>query len=426
MKKLLLLLIGISAMHQAHAQSGNAKDIATQFLQHLNTGNYDEAFASIDAEKTKLTKEKLSTTWAKVAKQLGGLDSMGEVSAEKFKEGEIVHIIANFRNGKFDFQVTIAADKKITGFFLVAPKPKAQWKAPDYISSKNFTEKSINLHSGKYDLPAILTLPNTKGKCALIILVHGSGAHDMDESIGPNKPFKELAEGLSSKGIAVLRYNKRTYVAHDLDSNITLKEEVVDDALEAIKLAAQFPEIDGKRIYVLGHSLGGMVAPWIAKDAKNLAGIILFAAPARPMDELLLEQYKYLIGLQPQSAEGKAEIEKIEKAVALVRGKDFNINTPAAKLPLGMPAAYWLSLNKYKQVTVAEKLSCKILVMQGQRDYNVTIDDYDFWRLKLGNNKKVSFKLYDKLNHLFHEGVGKATPQELEEANHIPEYVIDH
>lgn len=118
-----------------------------------------------------------------------------------------------------------------------------------------------------YKLPGRFTFPKEGKNFPIVILVHGSGPHDMDETIGPNKPFKDLAEGLASKGVATLRYYKRTkrYPNEVMkEPEINIYNEVVDDALEAIKLAAAHDKLDEKKLFVLGHSLGGMLAPKIA------------------------------------------------------------------------------------------------------------------------------------------------------------------
>ncbi len=150
------------------------------------------------------------------------------------------------------------------------------------------------------------SLPKGEGPFPAIVLVHGSGPNDRDETIGPCKPFRDLAQGLSSQGIAVLRYEKRTK-AHPaalalLPGGITVKEETVDDAAAAVGLLAAHEKIDPKRIFVLGHSLGGSLLPRIAAVRGDIAGLVSLAGSTRPLEDLLLEQVRYLLRSMARSA----------------------------------------------------------------------------------------------------------------------------
>src|SRR5205085_5456531 len=170
----------------------------------------------------------------------------------------------------------------------------ADYKAPSYVNPESFTEKQVKVGKGEWELPATLTIPKGDGPFPALVLVHGSGPHDRDETIGPNKPFRDLAEGLASRGVAVLRYDKRSLVS-PLGIR-TVNEEVVEDAKAAIELLSAEPRIDRRRIIVLGHSLGGTLAPRIAAEDPRTAGIVILAGAARPFEDLLVEQLRYLTG----------------------------------------------------------------------------------------------------------------------------------
>lgn len=172
-----------------------------------------------------------------------------------------------------------------------------------------------------------------------MVLVHGSGPNDRDETVGPNKPFKDLAWGLASQGIAVLRYDKRTLVhSQSIDAQtLTVQEETVHDALAAVEVLRNHPDVDSASVYVLGHSLGATLAPKIGAAAPELAGLILLAGATRPLEDLILEQVTYLVSLDP-SEEAEAELAKIEEQVARVKDPDLLANTPADDLPLGIAA----------------------------------------------------------------------------------------
>src|SRR5690606_33004513 len=143
------------------------------------------------------------------------------------------------------------------------------YQAPSYADPARFSEREATVGSGTWALPGTLTLPKKEGKFPAVILVHGSGPNDRDETLGPNKPFRDLAHGLATRGIAVLRYDKRTLVhpkalASEVGAALTLREETIDDALAAAALLRTIPEVDASKIFVVGHSLGGTAIPRIA------------------------------------------------------------------------------------------------------------------------------------------------------------------
>ncbi len=263
-------------------------------------------------------------------------------------------------------------------------------------------EKEITIKSDGPQLPGLLTLPKEhKDKVPVVILVHGSGANDMNETIGQNAPFKDLTQELSKQGIAVIRYNKRSLV--DATSVKDYDSETVNDAVAAVELAAQMHEIDSNRIYVLGHSLGGQLAPRIAEKCNKIKGIIIWAGNTRKLKTTLYEQIRYL---------GIAE-------------KDIE-NTANTQLSL-LPAGYLDFDNQYSPTETARKLNIPMLVMQGESDYNVTMEDFNNWKTALKDHKNVIFKSYPKLNHLFfkinHEGMA-TSDDTLRPNQHVEENVI--
>jgi len=223
-----------------------------------------------------------------------------------------------------------------------------------------------------------------------------------------------------------LRYDKRTYVyrnqllanANDIDLNT----EVLNDVASAIR---QVDAIDGiSEIFVLGHSLGGMLAPKIANDNHQVTGIIIMAGNARPLEELIWEQYNYLMqsnGIDKREMETlstlKVQLQNLEK----LKQNESDI---ALDLPLGLPIRYWQSLNEYKQIEEIKSVEVRILILQGVRDYQVTMEDYKLWKNALQNNISAEFRSYPKLNHLFMEGEGPSIPAEYQVKGSVPDYVI--
>lgn len=155
-----------------------------------------------------------------------------------------------------------------------------------------------------YPLPGLLTLPDGAGPFPAVLLVHGSGPQDRDEAVGPNRPFRDLAVGLAALGVASLRYDKRTFahgkrLADALQGRLSVEEEVIRDALCAAALLRAEPLIRPDRVYLLGHSMGGMLAPRIDAEGGAFAGLIFWAGTPRTLDALILEQNEASLAAMP-------------------------------------------------------------------------------------------------------------------------------
>jgi dipeptidyl aminopeptidase/acylaminoacyl peptidase len=278
-----------------------------------------------------------------------------------------------------------------------------------------YIEREIVVGTAPLALPGLLTLPPGDGPFPLVVLVHGSGPNDRDETVGPNRPFRDLAHGLASDGVAVLRYDKRTraYPMSFAGRSFTVREETIDDALEAVRLARTLSGIDPRRIVIAGHSLGGMLAPRIAALDGRLAGIILLAgASDESLPDMVERQLTYLKQLPGADT---AAVWAQERAVApgLARVRALTPADSADPSPiLGAPAAYWLDLAAYEPLAVARTLDIPLLVIQGERDYQAGTRGFARWTAELGSRPNVTLRLYPGLNHLFIAGSGPGNPAE--------------
>jgi dienelactone hydrolase len=313
-----------------------------------------------------------------------------------------------------------------------APKP-AEYQPPTYAAPASFHEQQVKVGADtEWSLPATLTLPAGNGPFPAVVLVHGSGPNDRDETVGANKPFQDLAWGLAAQGVAVLRYDKRTLVHPGklvALPTFTVQEETIDDALAAVALLRHTPQIDAKRIFVLGHSLGGMLVPRIGladqANQNSIAGFIIFAGATHPLEDEFVRQYEYLYGLDGQiTPQEQAEIADIKRQATRIK-KLTAADASSKEILLFAPPAYWLDLRGYFPPTVALKLKQPMLILQGERDYNVTMAAFHDWQRTLEPRPNVTFKSYPKLDHLFLEGTGPARDADYARPRNIPKYVID-
>ena len=259
------------------------------------------------------------------------------------------------------------------------------------------------------ELPGVLTVPRGEGPFPAVVLLQGSGPSDKDESIGNLKPFRDLAEGLSARGVAVYRFDKRTYVyTAELAAkkDISLEDETIEDAVNAVQLLAGQDRIDPDRIFVLGHSLGGNAVPAIAgkleQSPVKARGYIMMAASPRPLDVLMREQYDFLYSLLPEITEEQqaekdalfAELDRLQDPDSL--GEEDTV--------AGVYASYWKWLAAYDILQAAEEITEPVLLLQGEEDYQVTMTDFAIWQETFGKKDNWQMISYPGLTHLFMPG----------------------
>lgn len=426
MKKNIILLFIIFCCSSA-LQAQDTKfyiSVAEQFLTQMEHKEYHEAYLLLDTSVTKLISEEKNTeAWKKIHEKLGEFKKELKVRFEETKPYTSIFLTCEYENASLDLKVVFAGRPGIVGYFMV---PTVNYTAPSYADVLGVIERNVEVKTGTYTLSAILTLPKKGGRFPLVVLVHGSGPHDKDETINLNKPFKDLALGLASKGIATLRYDKRTFIYGTKSSadpkNITLKDETIDDAVSAFRLGQKFKEIDRKKIFILGHSLGAIAAPRIAKETPKAAGLIFMAGNARSFEDVIAAQMEYVLPLQLPKRQADSILALVMKQVERIRKGDYNDSTSGAKLPLGLSPIYWKDIKKYDQVATAKSLSMPMLFLQGENDYQVTMADLRLWQNGLSAKKNVTFISYPGLYHLFMPGEGK--PSDYQKADHISEKVI--
>lgn len=420
-----LLLGHVVAVFAQDTNMNRAKHVYELFV--ADQGDSIHALLNKNLQE-KLSPEIFKDMFKQSEKQFGKLQAKGEWKQESAEGITLYYRDLKFERYSLRFLLSFNADGSMNTIRLM-PVPAASTAKPVAYNKEKMQERDITVGADGFKLPGTLTLPVGKKKAPVVILVHGSGPQDRDETVGPNKPFRDLAWGLAERGIATVRYDKRTKVYGAAfipeGQNANYDTESVDDAVAIIAWVKGLPEVDADSVYVLGHSLGATLAPRIAEQADGVTGIILVAALARPFEDAIVEQMTYISSLTDSSANAKKQITEIKKQADNIK----KLGTPEYddKIPLllGVPRSYWEFANAYKPVEVASKLTLPILILQGERDYQVTMQDFGLWRFGLMRNKNAFFKSYSKLNHMLQEGSGKATPFEYNQASPVVGYVMD-
>jgi dienelactone hydrolase len=403
-----------TAAAPAQAAKPSLADTQTEALMKaLAKRDYKAVYALYDENMKKAVPEgKLQEIWEDQMGQLGSVTSWSFEQSTSMNGLDLKVGVIHFAHGDVKSMVAIHPDTGlIAGFYLKPAPPPAP--PPAYIDSTKFHAKEVKVGSAPFVLGGTLTMPVGKGPFPAAVLVHGSGPQDRDESIGGNKVFKDIAEGLSSAGIAVLRYDKRTFHhAKEMKQPVTLDDETVLDAVAAVRLLRREPGVDSTRLYVIGHSLGAQLAPEIAVRAGHVAGVVLLAPPGRPPWELLLEQLRY-VGTQPEI------IAAIEERVELIKeGKLGDRDL------LGQDQTYWQDWARRDGIAMAKKCRCRVLVLRGERDYQTAAVDFENWKKGLAGDPNAELETLPGLNHLFITGTGPSTPAEYDTPSHVAPMVI--
>lgn len=296
-------------------------------------------------------------------------------------------------------------------------------------------EKIIIAENTKYPLNGLLTLPDCTTKpVPAVVFVHGSGSSNMDEKVGKLTPFKDLADGLAKHGIASIRYDKRSF-AHgwkmikDKSLQITVKEETIDDAILAAEILRKDPRIDPERIFIVGHSMGGMLAPRIDSEGGNYRGLIIMAGSPRRLEEIMIDQTESVL----RSAKGFVRWIVKKQAAKFKEMFDglYQLSDEEAKKKKvggGTTLYYFKEMGQHPASDYLIASEKPILILQGEKDFQATADkDFEAYKQLLSGKNNVTFRLYENLNHAFvpsvYGNILKAK-QEYKVERHIGEKVI--
>ena len=402
----------------------NPSEIATSVAHAAR----DHQFAEIAALfkpvlRAQVSPAILQAAWVAETDRIGQVTQIGEPTSEPM-DPELLRVSVPIQGerGGLTLVISVDQDGHLNGLRLATDET---WNPPEYADPTTFEERDLTIGSGTQAVEGTLSIPSDDGPRIGVVLLSGGGPFDRDGTSGPNKPLKDLAWGLASRGIAVLRFDKITSAQPDLTGQpgFTMTDEYVPHALAAIDLLTEESTVD--RVFVVGHSMGGKVAPRVAAASDSVAGLVILAGDTQPMHHAAVRVAQYLASVDPSEA-ATAFVAALTEQAKNVDSPDLSASTPAADLPFGFSGSYWLDLREYDPVATAAGLDKPMLILQGGRDYQVTVaDDLPGWQTGLANRPDVTIHVLEADDHLFFPGTEPSKLADYNTAQHVDPAVID-
>lgn len=391
MRKWIVLLLALCVPFAAFAEP---VDVLDAFVN----GEYDVIEEMLnDDMRAAIGTEALAQGWQMQLAQLGAFVSVHEIS----EQGGAHVLTLKHENGAQNLIVAYDGEGKIAGLML---QPAVIPSETGRALPAGAVEADALLFAGtERELRAKILAPQEA--IAYAVLAHGSGPSDLDETIAANKPLRDLAYDLAALGVGSIRFDKITYAHPGLPCE-TVAQEYLEPVAEALRVLRE--QTGAKEAYLIGHSLGGMLMPWLTEECGFDGGVSLAGTPNK-LWEISYQQNLDTIALLPddQQAALTAQVEaERQRALALLQMTDEEALSTAV---FGMNAYYLRHMEALDQASIAKASHKPMLFLRGENDVQVSRAAFDAWQEALGESGQFTFISLPGLNHLFMPSDGTAT-----------------
>lgn len=423
---LIFLLVGC-----AGEKEDSVEETAENIIAHLVEGNYEEVHNTYFSQnlQTSFSLADLQSEWASVTANAGTFREINSlVFSEQGSNFTVAESELEYEEIVFDVRMTFSERVELVGIHLSNLHANAQLP-------ENVMEEEVVIGEGtEFELGGTLTLPRVvDGPVPAVVIVHGSGPSDRDGSAYAYRPYRDIAWGLATEGIAVIRYDKRTYTHQQkmaVVEDITVMEETVEDALLAAQLLREDPRIDAEHVFLAGHSLGGMLAPRIDAEGGNFAGLMILAGSPRSLVDIIYDQNIAYIEAGDLDAD-TVQVYERQLELEMAKAERLSEMTRAEALEetlFGLPAYYFKEMESFDLEEYLASFDQPILVLHGEDDFQVyTEKDFVAWESLLHSHETATLKSYPGLNHFFiaYEGPDKGSIREYEHPARVEAQVIE-
>jgi hypothetical protein len=359
-----------------------------------------------------LDTEKLRGGWNAWTAEAGRFEGVAG-TVHRTQEGfDVVKVVGAFETGLVALDFVFRENADVVGLFHSSPNT-GEYAPPAYAASEAVVESGVALSEASCGLPAVLTTPSDSGSGTVpgVVLVGDDGPRDRNGAVGPNRPLQDLAWGLADRGVVSLRYDSRARSCESLGPEATTLDALVEDATVAVERLRSRDGVGS--VAVVGHGLGGWVAPRVA-GAASADGVAVLAAPGRPLTTTRPEAARHVA-----SVDGTVE-ETEQRWVDHVTSEAERVPDLAAdETTLGATGAFWQSVADYDPVAETGDRSVPTHLLFGGRDFEVREADRQRW------GEVGAVEVVDAANHLLQPGEGPATPGEYALPNSVAERVVE-
>lgn len=386
----------------------NPEQIVSQFSDSLTTDFTEEIPSTFEVYLQPEPEPVLNEHWLALTALYGEFKGISAIESQQDEEAISVTVTLEFQDRTHPLQLTITPEGQLSDLTFAAG-----YKPPEYVDTSQFEERDVTVATDDVELGGTLTVPKDSTNVPGVVLVHGSGGLDRDYTTGANKLLKDFAWGLADQGIASIRYDKRNFVTDVPPDEFDIKSVVIDDAVIAVDRLGTVEEVDTERQFVVGHSLGGTCATYIADQHDEVAGIVNLDGPALgSAADLFLpavqERWEQQDGI---SEYGKEQVRQMEELAERIEAGEIK---PDETTVLGQSGAWIQSYNSYAEEWLATTRSLTIprfIVVTGRDRPNQAAQWEETLRTELGDSD-TDVAFYEDVNHYFQQGDIPSSPLE--------------